>query len=125
MCSGASRAGTTESGKRELKGEVTFEQIVNASKTTISADKINTIVSSLGGSEVNRVFKKRELETVLNSNGINDVVINFYRDKSGANALRRMQDAGFEVQAHYSREVEQGSQIPPRDYYYMKRKTNR
>ena len=63
--------------------------------------------------------KKRDLESLINRGNIQDVVINFYRDRSGSNDLKRMQSLGFEIQAYYKGEA-QGS-IPPRDYYYMRR----
>lgn len=57
---------------------------------------------------------------LLDKYGINNAVVNMYRDKSGKADLKRMQDSGFEVIAHSF--VDFGdSGRPSKDYYYMKK----
>ena len=104
------------STSNRISGEVSFPEIVKASKNTISFDKDVTV---LPDGMIPFSGKKRDLESLINRGNIQDVVINFYRDRSGSNDLKRMQSLGFEIQAYYKGEA-QGS-IPPRDYYYMRR----
>lgn len=65
---------------------------------------------------------KRDLGALLDKYNMNIVVINMYRDRAGANDLKRMQDLGFEIVAQYKGEQQAGSRVPPKDYYYMRRK---
>ena len=94
------------STSNRISGEVSFQEI----------DKDVTV---LPDGMIPFSGKKRDLESLINRGNIQDVVINFYRDRSGSNDLKRMQSLGFEIQAYYKGEA-QGS-IPPRDYYYMRR----
>ena len=113
---GASKVGGG-GGSSNISGEVTFDKIVNASNNSIAFDKIVTVMPGNGAPYSG---KKGDLAN-LTAN-INDVVINMYRDKAGANDLKRMQNLGFEIIASYHGTQQEGSSIPPRDYYYMKRK---
>ncbi len=54
---------------------------------------------------------------------ITDVTIDMYRDKSGANDLKRMKDLGFEIEAQYKGK-KYGS-VPPKDYYHMVKRTKK
>ncbi len=101
------------------KGKVSFAQIVNASKNSISFSKAVTVIPD---GRMPQTGRKKDLEQLLNRNGINDVVVHMYRDKAGANDLERMKKLGFEVVAYYKGEQQEGSSIPPTDYYHMKRK---
>lgn len=106
--------------RRELSGSVSFEQIVHASKNSIAFSKIVTVIPS---GYVPQTGKKGDLETLINSYGIKEVTVNMYRDKAGANDLKRMQKLGFEIVAYYKAPDNPDSAIPPKDYYYMRKKT--
>lgn len=102
-----------------ISGQVSFSQIVKASDNTISFDKGVTMLPS----GISPYYgKKGDLADLIKRSGKNDFVINMYRDRSGANDLKRMQSLGFTVQAYYKGEQQEGSNIPPRDYYYVRRK---
>lgn len=110
-----------ESTQSKLSGEVSFNDLMRATRDTnhIHFDKVVSY-SLKGKNPPYGDNKKRDLVDRLNEYKVNDVVVDMYRDKSGANDLKRMQDAGFEIQAYYKGK-NQGN-IPARDYYYMKRK---
>lgn len=105
----------------ELSGEVSFNDLMRATRDTnhIHFDK-GVSYSLKGKNPPYGDNKKSDLVDRLNEYKVNDVVVDMYRDKSGANDLKRMQEAGFEIQAYYKGK-NQGN-IPARDYYYMKRK---
>ena len=105
------------SANKSIKGNVSFAEIVRASDNSISFSKVVTV---LPGGKMPQTGKKGDLETLVNRNGINDVVVHMYRDRSGANDLKRMQSIGFEIVAQYK--GKSSSSIPAEDYYYMKRK---
>lgn len=105
------------SSNTNISGEVTFDKIVNASDNSISFNKVVTVMPSNGAA-----FSGKKSDLANLTANINDVVINMYRDKAGANDLKRMQNLGFTVVASYHGTQQEGSAIPPRDYYYMRRK---
>ena len=114
--SGSSKGGGGGSTK-EIKGDVTFSEIYNASKNHVTFDKMNTI---LPDGYIPETGKKGEIGSLLEKYNIKEFVGSMYRDRSGANDLKRMQSLGFEVQARYLGEP-QGN-IPPKDYYFFKKK---
>lgn len=99
------------------RGDVSFEEIVKASDNSISFSKIVTLSPKNFMPETGR---KRDLGELLARYNITDVTIDMYRDKSGANDLKRMKDLGFEIEAQYKGKS-YGS-VPPKDYYYMVKK---
>lgn len=103
-------------GGKSISGNVSFADIVKASDNKVTFDKFNT--ATLNHTVIQT--KKGEIGDVLNQYGITEFVGNMYRDKSGANDLKRIQNAGFEVQAVYRGEPQ--GEIPARDYYYFKKK---
>lgn len=118
---GSSSGKAKASGKQSAKisGDVSFAEIINASPNAISFSKIVTILPDGYMPDTGR---KGDLGQLIDRYGINDVVINMYRDRSGANDLKRMQDLGFTIQAQHKGTQQTGSSIPPRDYYFMIRK---
>ena len=66
--------------------------------------------------------KKGDLGKLIDKYNVNSVVVNMYRDKSGANDLKRLKDLGFEIKSQTLGTQQEGSKIPPKDYYYMVRK---
>ncbi len=100
----------------KISGNVSFAEIVKASDNKVTFDKFNT--ATLNHTVIQT--KKGEIGDVLNQYGITEFVGNMYRDKSGANDLKRIQDAGFEVVATYKGKPQ--GEIPARDYYYFKKK---
>lgn len=101
-----------------VKGNVSFEKIVNASDNSVSFGKTVTVMP---GGRMPQSGKKGNLGTLLDRNNINDAVIHMYRDRAGENDLKRMKSLGFETVAWYKGESTPGSSIPPMDYYYMRR----
>lgn len=65
--------------------------------------------------------KKSDLGQMLDDNNMKRIVVNMYRDRSGANDLKRLFNLGFQIQAEY-KGADTGSRVPPRDYYYMIRR---
>ena len=106
-------------GKQSISGDVSFQEIINASPNAISFSKAVTILPKGYMPESGR---KGDLGALIDKYGINDVVINTRRTRAGANDLKRMQDLGFKIQARYMDTPEPGSSLPPKDYYYMIRK---
>lgn len=104
---------------RQKKKDVDFATITKMSKNSISFSKIVTVMPH---GYMPTTGRKKDLETMLNKHNINDVIVHMYRDKAGANDLKRMQDLGFTIEAQYKGESK-GSSIPPTDYYYMKRRS--
>ena len=123
MGRGSSKAGGGGAGGNQqmISGDVPFSAIVNASDNTITFNKVTT-VSPKG--YIPETGKKSDLGNLISKYNINDVVVNMYRDKSGANDLKRLQALGFKIQARYLGQAQAGSRIPPKDYYYMVRKTS-
>lgn len=115
-----SSSGRASSGASEaaLTGDISFADMMKASKNSISFDKTVTV---LPDGYMPKSGRKKDLEFLINQYNINEVVINMYRDKAGANDLQRMKNLGFEIQAQTKGEAQAGSAIPPRDYYYMVR----
>ena len=111
------RGGSSGISTGGIKGDVSFSDIVHASDNSISFNKVVTVLPANG---IPYSGKKSDLESLINKSHINEVVINMYRDKSGANDLKRMQKLGFKIVAQHKGE-DTSSVIPPRDYYYMKR----
>lgn len=107
-----------KSKPKQISGDVSFAEIVNASPHSISFSKVVTILPDGYRPETGR---KGDLGQLIDKYNINDVVIHMYRDRSGANDLKRMQDLGFTIQAQHKGTQQTGSSIPPRDYYFMKR----
>ena len=108
--------GSVGADKNTLSGEVSFEAIINASDNKVTFNKFNTAT-------LNRRMiqtKKNEIGDILNQYGITEFVGNMYRDRSGANDLKRIQNAGFEIVATYKGKPQ--GEIPARDYYYFKKK---
>ena len=66
--------------------------------------------------------KKGDLGKLIDKYNVNSVVVNMYRDKSGANDMKRLQELGFEIKSQTLGTQQEGSKIPPHDYYYMVRK---
>ena len=98
---------------------ISFPEIVAAREqagNSIAFDKIMTVLPKGYAPESG---KKGDLGKLLDKYNINDVVVNMYRDKSGANDLKRLRDLGFEVQEQYLGEPQ--GKIPSRDYYHLKR----
>lgn len=102
------------------------DMMKQASNTThtISFDKTTTMTTSPQGSHIGKMdtFKKSELGKYIEKSGAKELVVNMYRDKSGANDLKRLKDLGFEIKAQTLGTASAGSKIPPRDYYYLVRK---
>ena len=110
-----------------ISGDVTFADMMKqASDTqhTISFDKTTTMITSPKGTQIGKIntFKKNDLGKMIEKSGANELVVNMYRDKSGANDLKRLKDLGFEIKAQTLGTASAGSKVPPRDYYYMVRK---
>lgn len=101
----------------EIRGDVSFAEIVNASDNSVSFGRTTTVLPN-GYMPVSG--KKNEIGALLDRYNITEFVGHMYRDKSGANDLKRMESLGFEIQARYLGQS-QGS-IPPMDYYYFKKK---
>ena len=95
-----------------------MERMLTASKNTISFSKT---VSVTPDGYLTESGRKKDLESLIDRYKITEAVVYMYRDKVGQNDLKRMQELGFEIQAHSSEEYE-GTERPPKDYYYMKRK---
>ena len=91
---------------------------------TISFDKTTTMITSAKGTQLGKVdtFKKNDLGKYIEKSGAKELVVNMYRDKSGANDLKRLKDLGFEIKAQTLGTASAGSNIPPRDYYYLVKK---
>lgn len=66
--------------------------------------------------------KKGDLGKLIDKYNVNSVVVNMYRDKSGANDMKRLKELGFEIKSQTLGTQQEGSKIPPKDYYYMVRK---
>ena len=66
--------------------------------------------------------KKGDLGKLVDKYNVNSVVVNMYRDKSGANDMKRLKELGFEIKSQTLGTQQEGSKIPPKDYYYMVRK---
>lgn len=111
------RGGSSGVSSGGIHGDVTFEQIINASDNMITFNKVVTMTPK-GFMPV--MGRKSDLGSLVEKHNIKDAVINMYRDRSGANDLKRMQDLGFKVVAQYKGKSTSSS-IPPIDYYYMKR----
>lgn len=104
-------------GGKEIRGNVSFSEIVKASPNSISFNKTVTV---LPDGKMPYSGRKGDLESLVNKSGINDVVVNMYRDRSGANDIKRMESIGFKIVAQYK--GKSSGSVPARDYYYMKRK---
>ena len=91
---------------------------------TISFDKTATMITSPKGSQIGKIdtVKKGDLGSLIEKSGAKELVVNMYRDKSGANDLKRLQNLGFEIKSQTLGTASAGSNIPPRDYYYMVKK---
>ena len=105
--------------KKEPSGEVSFGEIVNASKNHIVFDKTITVLPDKYQPESG---KKGDLESLINKYSIKDAWIEMYEDKSGANDLKHVQDLGFEVEAWHRTAQQEGSSIPDRIHFYVKKK---
>ena len=111
MCSSMGNAGNASG----VTGEVSYQQIIQASPNTITFSK-NVALSPDG--YMTESGRKKDLEKLIDKYNIKDVVMNTYNDKAGANDLKRMQDLGFKVKAHTSVKYESR---PSKEYYYMTR----
>ena len=111
--------GAGGSSTQELKGNVSFEQIMKATNNAIHFSKIVTLLpdryAPVSG-------KKSELGELLERYNITEVRAKMYRDRSGANDLKRLKELGFEIQAQHLGKQAEGSKIPPEDYYFLKKK---
>lgn len=117
--SSSAKGGGGGSANKGLKGDVSFEQNVKASKNSMAVDKM---VTFLPDGRVPFNSKKGEIGEYLDRYNISDVVLNTYRDRGGMNTIKKMQDLGYEIQAQYKPNVNPDSKIPPRDYYYFVKK---
>ena len=100
--------------------EVDFKGIVKASDNSVSFDKVDTILLDKG---VITSVKKKDIGQTLNDLGVTEFKGDMYRDKSGANDLKRLKEAGYiPIAVFYGKA--QGN-IPPRDFYhFIKAPTN-
>lgn len=104
-----------------ISGDVSFETMMSASKNRVSFSGDVTVTSNRGGAaDIVSSGRKKNLESMIESENINDAVVSMRRDKAGENDLKRMQNLGFEVKARTLGESSGGS-TPPKDYYYMVR----
>ena len=108
---------TEGSGASQAK-EISFEEMMKHADNTISFDKI-IYVSKKG--YMPETGKKGDLGRLVDKYNIKEVVVNMYRDKAGSNDLKRLESLGFKPVAKTMGKQQEGSRIPPRDYYYMKR----
>lgn len=98
---------------------ISFADMMKQADNQITFGKIVTI-SPKG--YIPESGKKGDLGKLVDKYNINSVVVNMYRDKSGANDMKRLKELGFEIKSQTLGTQQEGSKIPPKDYYYMVRK---
>lgn len=101
-------------------GEISFQDMMaisasSLSQGSVSFDKTTTVMPNIGAAVSG---KKGDLGQMLANAKMDRFVGNMYRDKSGANDLKRLADLGYKIQAEYHA-PNTGSAIPPRDYYFF------
>ena len=105
----------------QTAGEISYQDMMaisasNLSQASISFDKWATVLPKNGAPY--EIKKKGDIVETIKNSGLERVVVNMYRDKSGQNDLQRMFDAGFQIQAEYKGTTSSAS-VPPRDYYFL------
>lgn len=105
----------------QTAGEISFQDMMaisasDLSQASIAFDKWATVLPKNGAPY--EIKKKGDIVETIKNSGLERVVVNMYRDKSGKNDLQRMFDAGFQIQAEF-KAPDTGSAIPPRDYYFL------
>ena len=104
-----------------VSGDISFPQMMKVASevgNTITFNKITTIIPK---GYMPESAKKNDLDKLVDKYNVNQVVVDMYRDKSGANDLKRLFNLGFQIQAQHLGEADPNSKIPPRDFYYMVR----
>lgn len=104
----------------QTSGDISYQDMMAIAGSSLSDGTIafNKVTTVMANGYMPITGKKSELGTMLNDTGMKRMVVNMYRDKSGANDLKRLQNLGFKIQAKYTA-PDTGSSIPPRDYYFM------
>lgn len=105
-----------------VSGDISFAQMMDVSDkvgNTISFNKITTIIPKGYAPESG---KKNDLGKLIDKYNVSQAVVSMYRDKSGANDLKRLFNLGFQIQAQTLGEQDPNTTIPPRDWYYVIRK---
>lgn len=105
-----------------VSGDISFQQMMNVMNEVgnhITFNKITTIMSK--GYQPDTA-KKSDLGKLVDKYNVTQAVVDMYRDKSGANDLKRLFNLGFQIQAQSLGEENPNSKIPPKDWYYVIRK---
>ena len=110
--------------KIKTTGNITFSDMMKiAGDTSLSDGSIsfNKTVTILPNGRMPESGRKKDLGNLINKYNVKKIVVDMYRDKSGANDLNRLNALGFTIQARYMAQST-SSRIPPRDYYYLVKK---
>lgn len=101
-------------------GDITFAEMMAISNSSLSDGTIafNKITTILPKGQMPIGGRKNDLGQMLQDTGMKRMVVNMYRDRSGANDLKRLQNLGYQIQAQYMG-ADTGSRVPPRDFYFM------
>jgi len=125
---GGGKASASKQPNVKTTGDISFTDmmaIANSSMSdgSVSFDKTNTLIMSSDKNGMGEIVtgKKNDIGNMLAQAGVKSFVGNMYRDKSGANDLKRLEQLGYKIQAQYKAPAT-NSRIPPRDYYYFVKK---
>ena len=102
-----------------VSGDISFPQMMDVMDKVGNHINFGKITTILPKGYMPETAKKNDLDKLVDNYNVKQVVVDMYRDKSGANDLKRLFNLGFQIQAQYLGEADPNSKIPPKDWYYM------
>lgn len=101
---------------------VDFTTIIRSSDNMIHSGK-NFTISPKGYRP--EMVNKSDIANAIERYNIEEFVMDAYRDRTGANDIKRIEALGYEIDKQYLGTVQNGSKIPPMDYFHFRKRRNR